>query len=73
MKLVVHAPVQFAAAFGMEPPRPGGYAGYSIEVEDLGCTTALLRARGIDPIDLGAAGIVVGPAAAHGNALRFVG
>jgi hypothetical protein len=73
VKLVVHAPAQFAAAFGIEPPRPGGYAGYSINVEDLGRTTALLRARGIDFVDLGAAGAVVGPAAAHGNALRFVG
>jgi hypothetical protein len=73
VKLVVHMPAQFAAAFGTEPPRPGGYAGYSIKVEDPGRATALLRARGVEPIDLGAAGVVVRPQAAHGNALRFVG
>jgi hypothetical protein len=72
VKLMVHTPAQFTATFGLEPPRPEGYAGYSIKVADLGRTTDLLRSRGVDLVDLRSAAIVR-PEAAHGNVLRFVG
>lgn len=71
VKLTVVTPEVFRTRFGIDAPRPSGYAGYTIRCDDLAHTRAVLARNGV-PFSETGDGLVIAPALARGNVLRFV-